>query len=121
MISPALKIREKLLQNGFEYTVVNARCISPIKEQDWQSVLSKLNAHNIVTLEDGSIKGGFGNNFSAQADKWAVNSHILCFGIPDLFVTHGSIDKLRNDIGLDEQSIFNEILNTFHSKKQETV
>lgn len=60
----------------------------------------------VVTVEDGTVVGGLG---SAVGD-W-LQSHgytgipLLKVGIPDLFVTQGTVDQLRKLCGMDSSSI----------------
>ncbi len=59
----------------------------------------------IITLEDNTIKGGFGSAVLefAAANHYKNNIHIL--GIPDNFVEHGSVNRLHQSIGLDAKSL----------------
>ncbi|MCF7559346.1 1-deoxy-D-xylulose-5-phosphate synthase [Sabulilitoribacter multivorans] len=67
----------------------------------------------VVTVEDNSIKGGFG---SAILEFATVHNHentIKILGVPDAFIEHGSVDELQNNIGLDAENlktIFNTLL-----------
>lgn len=60
----------------------------------------------VVTVEDGTVVGGLG---SAVGD-W-LQSHgytgipLLKVGIPDMFVTQGTVDQLRKLCGMDSSSI----------------
>jgi len=66
---------------------------------------------NIITAEDGVLKGGFGQEILAFANKQGFNiNNITCLGIPDRFITHGKVDALHSKIGLDKKSIKNTIL-----------
>lgn len=61
----------------------------------------------IVTIEDNSVVGGFGQQMSA-----AVNhsmSDVLNFGWPDEFVPQGTVDELLNRYGLTPQKIAERI------------
>ena len=54
----------------------------------------------IVTMEDGSLNGGFG---SAVAEYIIDNNYsnlLIRFGIPDRFIEHGKIELLEKDLGL---------------------
>ena len=60
---------------------------------------------NIITIEDGVIKGGFGSavlEFSSQSD---CSSKIQILGIPDEFIEHGTIDELQQYCKIDVRSL----------------
>ncbi len=68
------------------------------------------NFENIITVEDGSILGGFGsaviefmndNNFSAK---------IIRLGIPDRFIEHGTQAELHRECGYDVRAIYETVL-----------
>ena len=58
---------------------------------------------SIVTIEDGTVIGGFGCAVLEFAAKNKLNSkEIKQLGIPDHFLEHGKVYELFNDIGLSE-------------------
>ena len=60
---------------------------------------------SIVTIEDNTVKGGFGSailEFAAQHD---YTNTVTLLGVPDAFVQHGSLIELQKSIGLDTESI----------------
>ena len=59
----------------------------------------------IITIEDGTVKGGFGSailEFAAQ-DQYATTVRIL--GIPDEFIEHGTVAELQHYCGIDVKSL----------------
>ena len=73
--------------------VVYARYIKPFDEE----LLAKQRAagRRIVSLENGSAAGGFGEAIGAD----------LRFGWPDRFIPHGKVEELERRFGLDVDSI----------------
>lgn len=64
----------------------------------------------VVTLEDGSVKGGLG---SAVIEFMAGNGYtpkVESIGIPDMFVEHGTPAELYRICGMDENSVLRKIL-----------
>ena len=60
----------------------------------------------IITIEEGTVRGGFGEAVLAHANRKKVEGiQIEILGIPDLFVEHGNIKQLNNKVGLDGKSI----------------
>ena len=59
----------------------------------------------IITVEDGTVKGGFG---SGVAEFAAVNNYkntIRILGIPDEFIEHGTVDELQKICKIDYKSL----------------
>ena len=64
----------------------------------------------IITIEDGTIIGGFGSailEFAAENDY--LNNTIKRLGVPDNFIEHGKVDELYKIAGIDRESILKEI------------
>ncbi|WP_341217141.1 1-deoxy-D-xylulose-5-phosphate synthase, partial [uncultured Wocania sp.] len=59
----------------------------------------------IVTVEDHTIKGGFGSVILEFASENTYNNIIKILGIPDDFVEHGGVDELQKSVGLDVGSL----------------
>ncbi|MCK5036894.1 MAG: hypothetical protein KAS73_13455, partial [Candidatus Sabulitectum sp.] len=55
----------------------------------------------VVTLEEGTLRGGFGQYISSQLK----DKSILNLGIPDDFVTHGSTREILDDLKLDPAGV----------------
>ena len=74
-------------------TVVFARYLRPFDAE----LLARQRAAGlrIVSLENGAVKGGFGESIGAD----------LCLGWPDQFVPHGSVAELERRFGFDVDSI----------------
>ena len=60
---------------------------------------------NIITLEDGSIKGGFGSAVIEFASQNNYSKNIHSLGIPDAFIEHGTIEELQKICGIDVESL----------------
>ncbi|MCB0398273.1 MAG: 1-deoxy-D-xylulose-5-phosphate synthase [Winogradskyella sp.] len=59
----------------------------------------------IVTVEDGTIVGGFGSSILAFANLHDYKQHIEVLGIADEFIEHGSVHQLQQLQQLDSTSI----------------
>jgi len=90
------------------------RFLKPLDENILHEVGKKFS--NIVTVEDGVIKGGFG---SAVLEFMADNNytvHVKRLGIPDTFIEHGTPEELYHMLKLDAEGISEE-LNVMASNK----
>ncbi len=89
------------------------RFIKPLDEALLHQICNKFK--NIITVEDGTIKGGFGSailEFSAK-NNYAINIDVL--GIPDKFIEHGSISELQQAVGIDAKRLARKIEEVYYS------
>ena len=60
----------------------------------------------VLTVEEGTLEGGFGSAVLEAANRAGVDSrHVLRLGLPDRFVEHGERDELLRDLGLDADGL----------------
>lgn len=100
------------LQNEFpknEVAHYNMRFVKPLDTELLHHIFKKFNT--IVTIEDGTIIGGFG---SAILEFTAANNYknktIKILGIPDEFIEHGDSDELFDSIHLSKTHLKERIL-----------
>ena len=68
----------------------------------------------VVTLEENVKRGGFGEMVSNVLYECCSDKpKHLSIALPDKFLQQGSVDELRENTGLDADSITERILNTF--------
>lgn len=79
------------------------RFVKPLDEGLLKEVAEKYDA--IVTVEDGVRNGGFGS----AVCEWLQDNHytlpVSRLGIPDRFVTHGTVAELKAIVGIDMKGI----------------
>ena len=108
MIPTAEQVRENLKEKGYHCSLVNARFAKPF---DRDAVLDACKSHRlIVTLEEGIRTGGFGEQVLDFMNENHLTTEFLNISIPDQFVTHGSVSVLRQEIGIDADSVTDKIL-----------
>lgn len=66
----------------------------------------------IITLEDGTIKGGLGSVVTDYAFAKAYKGIIKTLGIPDHFIEHGTIEELQEEIGISPKEI-SKVIDTY--------
>jgi 1-deoxy-D-xylulose-5-phosphate synthase len=84
------------------------RFVKPLDEGLLHQIFEK--HENIITIEDGVIKGGFGSSILEFASENKYTNKLKTLGIPDKFIAHGSVLQLQQKIGLDVKSLL-KILN----------
>ncbi|WP_312580199.1 1-deoxy-D-xylulose-5-phosphate synthase [Clostridium sp.] len=109
MVQSAILVREKLLQNNIESTVVNACFIKPLDKNLIKELIES--GYSIVTIEDNVISGGLGSNVLQYVNSISKNTKVINLGFNDKFITHGSVDTLYKMYNLDVEGIYNNIIN----------
>lgn len=109
MVVTAEKVREILKDRGLKCTLVNARFVKPI---DTDYIREASHDHKLlVTMEENVYCGGYGEKVREFVDSNRLDTSVLCIAIPDQFVTHGSVDKLKKELGIDAESVAERIIN----------
>lgn len=107
MVKTAEVVREKLHELGLKCSVVNARFVKPIDKRavEWAAKNHKL----VLTLEENVASGGFGEKVRDFMDSLENAGKLEIVAIPDEYVEHGNVDILKQEIGIDTESIVNRI------------
>ncbi|MCB0427974.1 MAG: 1-deoxy-D-xylulose-5-phosphate synthase, partial [Mangrovimonas sp.] len=102
-VSKALELTENL-----DIAHYDMRFVKPLDEQLLHEVFKKHTS--ILTVEDGTINGGFGSAILEFAAKNNYATPIELLGIPDFFVEHGTTEQLKEIVQLDSKSIASRLL-----------
>ncbi len=78
----------------------------PLDEEILHSIGSKYN--QIITVEDGAIRGGVGQAITAFMNKNGYSTRVTTLGADDEFVEHGSLAELYAQCGYDTEAIYNK-------------
>ena len=79
------------------------RFVKPLDETLLHTIFNKY--QHIVTVEDGTIIGGFGSAVLEFASKHNYTTPIKTLGIPDHFVEHASIKQQHQSLKIDADSL----------------
>ncbi len=101
MVGPALEAAGGLEKSGIKAAVVNARFVKPLDGD----LLMNIAPTRIVTLEEGTLQGGFGSAVLEFYEERGIHASLKRIGIPDAFVGQGSQGELRKELGLDAEGI----------------
>ena len=100
-----------LKEKGIKATLINPRFISGV---DKALIKSLEKDHKlVVTLEDGSIEGGFGGRVAQEVGKTSMRC--LTLGLKKAFVDQFNPDELEKKYGLQPQQIARLIKKTLKS------
>ncbi|CAI1003035.1 1-deoxy-D-xylulose-5-phosphate synthase [Serratia proteamaculans] len=88
-------------------TLVDMRFVKPLDEQ---LILELAASHDaLVTLEENAIMGGAGSGVNELLMAKRRMVPVLNIGLPDFFVSQGSQEEVRVDLGLDAAGIQRQI------------
>ncbi|WP_022828858.1 1-deoxy-D-xylulose-5-phosphate synthase [Flavobacterium antarcticum] len=59
----------------------------------------------ILSVEDGTVKGGFGSGIAEFASKHNYKNDLQILGIPDTFIEHGTVHELQEICKIDAKSL----------------
>lgn len=111
MVKEILEIRDKLLENGINPTIVSAIFIKPLDyEYIAKNIVNKSKYKRIITLEEGILKGGFGSMLLEYLNDINLNMNIERIGIEDNFVEQGKRVEIMDEIGLRGDKLTARIL-----------
>ena len=84
-------------------TIINARFVKPL-DKDIILKYAK-NFKKIITLEEGTINGGFGSAVLELLEDNGIKSNVRRIGVPDEFIEHGKPDIQKKLAGIDKEGI----------------
>jgi len=113
----ATAIRD-LRVEGIQPAHYDMRFAKPVDEAMLHEVFSKY--HKIVTVEDGTIVGGFGSAVVEFMIAHNYQAEVKMLGIPDRLVEHGSLKELHRECGYDAQGIADAVREMMKDKVMAT-
>ena len=114
MVEKAVEVADEFSKIGVNAEIINARFLKPFDENKIIESIEK--TKNVITIEDGLIKGGLATTVNELiAKNGIIDVNIKNCGYDDEFVKQGSVQELEQINGLDCNSIVaswvkNEIL-----------
>ncbi len=115
MVKTAAEARERLKKEGLDISVVNMRFLKPF---DTGLLEEALKGHSLfVTLEEGVVTGGFGQAVANWVNNRDNSVKVLCIGLPDKFLEHGSASILKEKYGISADKVAERVLETYEEEK----
>ena len=104
MVERAVQVSNILKGKGIEAEIINARFLKPLDDETIENSIIK--TKNVITIEDGILRGGLATSIIEIINKLKLNDvEIHNYGYNDNFVQHGNVDELEKIYGLDAESI----------------
>lgn len=109
MVKTAETVCRILKEHGITATLINARFAKPFDGE----VIKSLTAyhHTIVTMEENVKSAGFGEHVAEYLEDNGIDLKLINISIPDAYVEHGNVDKLKEMLKIDALSIADRIIN----------
>jgi 1-deoxy-D-xylulose-5-phosphate synthase len=98
---------KSLAKNDISAAHYDMRFVKPLDTEMLTEVMQ--NFDQIVTIEDGTIQGGFGSAILEFMAENGFTNKIKILGIPDQFIEHGTPEELYRECGIDAQGIVNTV------------
>ena len=114
MVTRALETAALLEKEGLNPVVCDMRFLKPL-DTDMIDDVVKRSSH-IAIIEENSVIGGLGSAVIEYLHRKHPGVKALPLGIPDSFVTHGSMDELYREIGLDAVTLSEKILGFYRTR-----
>ena len=89
--------------NGKHVSLYNMPYLKPLDEVLLDKIFGE--HKRIITIEDGTLKGGLFSAVSEFAALQKYKGDIIPLGIPDRFITHGAVSELYKECGLTTEKI----------------
>jgi 1-deoxy-D-xylulose-5-phosphate synthase len=111
MVAQARDAAVLLAERGIEAAVYNMLWVKPLDEE---AVLQAAGSPLVVTLEEGTVVGGFGAAVLETLARFSTaegcpSTKVLTLGVPDGFVGHGNVGQLFAEVGLAAPQIAERI------------
>lgn len=97
------------IKNPHDFAHYDFSFVKPLDENLLHEIFKTF--ENIITLENGTIKGGFGSSIIEFASTNGYLIPIKTLGIPDEFIEQGTVEELQKYSKIDPKSL----KNTFES------
>ena len=100
----ALEAILRLEAENYNISHYDMRFVKPLDEDCLHEVFK--NFENIITVEDGTVVGGFGSAVVEFMCEHGYKARVKRMGVPDKFIEQGSQNELYKACGFDAEGIY---------------
>lgn len=108
MVKTAEEVRTMLKERNYQCSIVNARFAKPLDEKMLLQVAAEHKL--VVTLEENVKNGGFGEHIMEYYNECNVDCRVIVIALPDDYIEHGNVEILKQEVGIDAESVTKKIL-----------
>jgi 1-deoxy-D-xylulose-5-phosphate synthase len=98
----------KLTEKNISVAHFDMRFVKPLDASLLKDIFN--NFEKIITVEDGTIRGGFGSAILEFMAENKFTSNVKLLGVPDKFIEHGTLADLHKDCGIDTNGIVSSVV-----------
>ncbi len=110
-----IEVAKALTKQGVRVEVVDPLWSYPVNP----TLVTMAAQHQlVVSLEDSMVVSGVGSHLSEAMRQAAVDTPLMCFGIPQAFLAHGSRNQVLAECGLTAPDITREVLGRYLALQQ---
>ncbi len=101
------KVLSKVVSNNLPVEVINCRFFKPLDT----AMLKEITSKNcpIITYETDMLEGGLSTSVLEWACDEQIELNLHRIGIGDQYITHGSLNQIRKDAGIDIDTLIHKI------------
>lgn len=110
LVPASVKAADALAQRGLRVRVTDMRWAKPLDEA---AVKRAASASLVVTVEEGTVAGGFGSAVLEVLSDLGLTPRTLLMGLPDRFVGQGKPADLLDEAGLSSEAMVRRISQVF--------
>ena len=111
MVASSIETAKLLKEKNINACIVNARFVKPLDHNLIIPLANKI--RKVVTMEEGTLIGGFGSAIVELFNDNDVNVPVLRIGIPDVLVDHATPDQSKEKLGLNPDQMADKIIEKF--------
>jgi len=89
----------------------NVLFLKPLDEEMMKEAVAS--SDTLITVEDGTLKGGLYSAVCEYVASSGSNVKVKGLGIPDRFIGQGTVNELKEECGIDSESIYRGIIGNF--------
>ena len=102
-----IDITTHLKHEGIKIGHYDVRFLKPLDSSLLHLIFKQY--RHIITIEDGALAGGLGSAILEFASDHNYHNQVVRFGVPDVFIEHGTQEEQRIKCGYDKQSVLKRI------------
>lgn len=119
MVRIAEQVRNRLKEQGVSCTLINARFAMPFDQECIRRMAEK---HSIfVTMEENVRSGGFGEHVESFILEEELPMNVVNISIPDCYVEHGNVELLKQEVGIDADTVYRRVMDEIKKQENEEV
>ena len=116
MVETALEVNELLAKQGIKVAIIEPPCVCPINLEEIRAIGDTYDY--LFTLEDGILKGGFGENIAATLMEMGSAIRVTTLGYKSGIVPHGKVSELYALEGLDAEGVKQSLLKVLEKESK---